>query len=681
MATVGDRVMRRLRALGPHPPRLAAAMAVLGSSGRMRDAAAVCGQSERDAADAAKAMRRVEILAAEEPFEWIHPLVWRSIYESLTVAERDDLHRRAAEVLAAAGASPSAVAVHLSTLRPAGDGRVVAGLLAASEEALTLDAPEVAVAALRRAVAEGAEDPPRAALMLRLGQAEVARRDPLAGNVLREVLELSHDPRERALASMALGESQIHSGQWEAAAATIAAALEDDDGSDPTLSLELEIIHAVDRAFDPARSDAFWGERERLFPLSEDDSWAGRALSALFAFLEAARGESTETVLSLCDRALAGGVLLGERGAGAWVPAHVLGALAMVEAYERADGFADEVELAARTQGSLASAVSAKAYRGWAAARLGDLSGAEEILRPIVDTTLANGMLLAMITGLWWMVDVILERPTQDELTTLIESIELPEPFMDTAGAAWVMLVRGRVRASHGAQAQAERDLRAAGSIFDRLHLGPTHDPWRSALALTLPPDRGDEARALVDQELALATTTGRARARGIVLRAAGLLTGGADGVEILRESVAVLADSPARYEHARSLVELGQRARRSGRRSDAREPLEAGMELAHFCGAERLTGRARDELLAAGVRPRRTVRSGFAALTASERRIVRLAAQGRSNPEIAQALYVSLKTVETHLSNAYRKLDLSGSWARRRLPELVALAGEHNRH
>jgi DNA-binding CsgD family transcriptional regulator len=96
-------------------------------------------------------------------------------------------------------------------------------------------------------------------------------------------------------------------------------------------------------------------------------------------------------------------------------------------------------------------------------------------------------------------------------------------------------------------------------------------------------------------------------------------------------------------------------------------------MALAHTCGAERLVARAREELLAAGAEPRKVVGYGFAQLTASERRIVRMAAEGRSNPEIAQVLYVSVKTVETHLSSAYRKLGLSGQGSRQRLAELVA--------
>jgi DNA-binding CsgD family transcriptional regulator len=153
-----------------------------------------------------------------------------------------------------------------------------------------------------------------------------------------------------------------------------------------------------------------------------------------------------------------------------------------------------------------------------------------------------------------------------------------------------------------------------------------------------------------------------------VALRAAGLIRGGEDGFDCLLRSVALLRDSPARLEHARSLVELGAALRRHGQRAAAHEPLLAGRELAHFCGAERLVARAAEELCAAGARPRRIARTGLEALTPSERRAVRMAADGRSNPEIAQELFVSLNTVETHLSHAYAKLGLTGPGARRRL-------------
>jgi DNA-binding CsgD family transcriptional regulator len=83
-------------------------------------------------------------------------------------------------------------------------------------------------------------------------------------------------------------------------------------------------------------------------------------------------------------------------------------------------------------------------------------------------------------------------------------------------------------------------------------------------------------------------------------------------------------------------------------------------MELAHVCGALPLVERAREELVAAGARPRRIMRTGVDALTASERRVALMAAAGMTNREIAQALFVTLRTVEVHLTHAYQKLDIA---------------------
>ena len=153
----------------------------------------------------------------------------------------------------------------------------------------------------------------------------------------------------------------------------------------------------------------------------------------------------------------------------------------------------------------------------------------------------------------------------------------------------------------------------------------------------------------------------GAPRALGIALRTAGLARGGPEGLALLRESVAALDRSPALLERARSLAELGAALRRSGERAAAREPLARALDLAARCGARPLAARARDELRAAGARPRRPWRTGVDALTPSELRIARLAADGRSNREIAGELYVTLKAVEGHLAHAYAKLGIGG--------------------
>ena len=111
----------------------------------------------------------------------------------------------------------------------------------------------------------------------------------------------------------------------------------------------------------------------------------------------------------------------------------------------------------------------------------------------------------------------------------------------------------------------------------------------------------------------------------------------------------------------ARSLAELGAALRRDGQRAAARDPLAQALELAARCGARPLAARAREELKATGARPRRPWRTGMEALTPSELRVTRLAAEGRSNREIAYELYVTLKAVEGHLARAYAKLGIEG--------------------
>ena len=119
--------------------------------------------------------------------------------------------------------------------------------------------------------------------------------------------------------------------------------------------------------------------------------------------------------------------------------------------------------------------------------------------------------------------------------------------------------------------------------------------------------------------------------------------------------------DSPLKLELAVALAALGGAIRRARRPSDARDPLRRAYELAEACGAEPLAAAIRTELHATGARPRSAALSGPASLTASERRVADLAAAGQTNKQIAQELFVTPKTVEVHLSNAYRKLDISG--------------------
>lgn len=142
--------------------------------------------------------------------------------------------------------------------------------------------------------------------------------------------------------------------------------------------------------------------------------------------------------------------------------------------------------------------------------------------------------------------------------------------------------------------------------------------------------------------------------------------------MERLHTAVDILADSPRLLTRIRSLIELGALTRRNGQRKTAQEPLKAALDLAHLHGAIALAERARDELVVAGGRPRRAALTGLAALTPSEYRVAQLVGRGHSNREIADMLFVSPRTVSTHLTHIYQKLGHAGR------EELSAFLREH---
>ena len=160
------------------------------------------------------------------------------------------------------------------------------------------------------------------------------------------------------------------------------------------------------------------------------------------------------------------------------------------------------------------------------------------------------------------------------------------------------------------------------------------------------------------DQECELALAFGAPRALGIALRTRGLLASGEEQLDLLQQAADVLAESGAKLELARALTDLGAARRRAGH-AEARNLLYRGFDLAQRCGARTLAAQARAELNATGARPRRHALRGTDALTPSERRVAELAARGASNRDIAQALFVTIRTVELHLTHAYEKLDI----------------------
>ena len=263
---------------------------------------------------------------------------------------------------------------------------------------------------------------------------------------------------------------------------------------------------------------------------------------------------------------------------------------------------------------------------------------------------------------LGYLAEALVGMGRTEEAERVLAAFPPAEQAPNLAQALFVLRARGLLHAARGEWERSRdeflqigRRMEAAGDIT------PVIAQWRTYAAIAHCA-LGEIAagRELAEREVALARKLGPASSLGIALRGLAHASEAEERIERLRESEAALAGSGVRLEQALTLVDLGAALRRAGRRREAREPLSEGMRIARSCGAAPLAQRAYDELRAAGGRPRKIVRTGVEELTASERRVAEMAAEGMANKEIAQALFVTVRTVETHLRHTYQKLGIS---------------------
>jgi DNA-binding CsgD family transcriptional regulator len=200
----------------------------------------------------------------------------------------------------------------------------------------------------------------------------------------------------------------------------------------------------------------------------------------------------------------------------------------------------------------------------------------------------------------------------------------------------------------------------------------PPASRWRAHKALALHHlGRSAEARSVAEEELELARACGAPSGLGRALRVLGTVEG-SDGFAHLWEALDVLDGTPSRLEHARALAALGAALRLDGLRDEAAGHLTRALELAEVCGAGSVSSFARAELVESGVEPSVEAPSGIRALTDTQRRVAALAAEGHSEREIAQAMFVTQNAVDFQLGDVYRKLGVSS-----RDELALALAGE----
>jgi ATP/maltotriose-dependent transcriptional regulator MalT len=306
----------------------------------------------------------------------------------------------------------------------------------------------------------------------------------------------------------------------------------------------------------------------------------------------------------------------------------------------------DEVLAAARKRGSLNMVADVSWIRSAVLLRLGKLREAVEVGQYGLDLKLENS---PPATAAWSAAHVIealvaLGRLAEaDEVAAVVTARQPPGGWIQTA---LFTQARGLLQVARRRYEEGLGDLLAAAEAWRALGVAsPALASWRTA-AITAYAATGhaDKAAALAAEQLALAREADTRLTLGIALRAGAPYAD--DRVATLGKAVSVLREVRADHETARALADLGAQLRRSGDRSGARWHLRRALDLAERCGAQPLCDFARRELLTAGARPRRAALTGRDALTGAEQQVAALAAEGLSNRQIAQQLFITQATV-----------------------------------
>jgi DNA-binding CsgD family transcriptional regulator len=653
-ASVVDSVVQRLATLGDDEQRLARAVAVLDAA-PTRTAGELAGLAPAASSIAADRLRASGLLADGSPLRFRHALLRSALYRATGTDQVQELHRRAARLLSA---EPHTAAAHLLATEGAADSWAVELLTAAARTSLEDGAPNSGVALLRRAVAEpppAGELPP---LLLELGLAELRIADPSCVETLGRAVELTDDPASQARAALALASAFDYAGFHELAADVLDRAFTAVLGTEFELEVEAALVAssllvpdriAKARERLAARTGLTGASRgERLFLIQQMANAAGTNQPA------AVIRDYAMTALHPDDRPETTD----------WVWVRLL--LSAVGEFDEVGRLADLGLAQAEASGSVIGYVTASFIGGFTANQTGDLLASEEHFRTVLErgAVLDVGMLVELL-GCGGLAQSLAQQGRVDEAREVLAGFpeELPAdaPVNGVAGLEFGRGITAYRAGDH--QAAVAAAYRVRDLLVDLDVDSPTWAAWRAlAVESLIALGRLDEARDLALEHLRRCQASEVPHLLGEAERLAALVAPTADAAdELLRRSVARLSASGSRIQLAASQLALGSALRRRGLRAEAREALRAAREEALACAAGALLAQAEDELGATGVRLPSRDTSGPGSLTASELRVARMAAEGFSNPEIARALFVVPKTVETHLSRAYRKLGVRG--------------------
>jgi DNA-binding CsgD family transcriptional regulator len=649
-------VLLRLARLGPETTAVARAVAVLGENADLPAIGSLAGIDEEAVAGASAALARAEILRPERPLGFVHPLVRDAVYHDLPLGERELAHARAARMLADAGASPEQVAAHLLAVPRRGEQWVFDLLSAAAREAMRKAAPESAVAYLRRALDEPPPPEQLPRVQFELGVAEMLTRGPAALEHLEAAYEGIDDPVQRAAVAGMLGRALLFTGRPQEGtdlARDAAAALPPEAAEMRAQMDAFDLVTVWFGVREPSELDRLLPWRE---PLGADAAVSDKMHAAIAGLAWIYEGGPASSCASLALDAISDGALIAaDNGLLAF------GATSTLVLCDREEALdASNAQMAdAYQRGSLFSMSGIHLWRGFLHLWRGELPEAEELLRTAFESheRWGYGSNAHIYTAGFFCSTMIARGDLEAAREGLMAREIDPEPISD--GARFWLDARVELLLAEG---RYEEAVEAADEMARRFpHWSfPPASRWRAHKALALGSlGRVDEAVEVASEEVSLARACGAPTGLGRALRVLGTVQG-ADGFSSLWEALDVLEGTPSRLEHARALAALGAQLRRSDVAAEAQTHLVHALEVAEACGAGSVASFVRGELESSGVSPSVSAPSGIRALTDTQRRVAALAAEGHSEREIAQAMFVTPNAVDFQLGDVYRKLGVS---------------------
>jgi DNA-binding NarL/FixJ family response regulator len=588
---------------------------------------------------------------ADGRIEFVHPLFASAVYSAASAARLREAHRAVADL----AHDPEERARHLALAAPGPDAGVVRELQAAARYARMRGSPDSAAELTRLALRLlPANDRARPELQLELAeQLHLASDFPAARALLEELRTTLQPGDQRARALLTLVEIDYWRSGESAATALAEEALA--DARDPILQARCHAAVAL-YAGTVDLPKAAAAAREALALLeSVPDPDPGLVAAALSARVRAdlflGDGFDWETAM----RALA----LEESGPPATVDTRVVFKLGQwlryIDDLDGARARLEQAEQQAHEEGDESSLANILLNSVIVATWAGDLAGAAELAERMADAFGQHGGVGPEAGDLW--------RAYVDAYAGRVESVReaaaKADPGEPMVTAIWSRCL-GLAELATGETVSADQHLTEAIEVFERVAF---REPaiWRvdgDAIEAALAVGDVDRAQTLLARFEERAARSRipwslavSARCRGLMLAALGELDAAAEALE---RALAEHERCPMPFERARTLLVHGRLQRRLKRKRQARISLDGARELFASEGAENWVARVDEEL------GRVTVRRAPEELSATELRIAQLAADGLSNQAIAEQVFVSVKTVESNLKRAYRKLGIS---------------------